>query len=103
MSHNTFSNGTCPDKSMQDYVHSYNDTRAAFYLIIQTHTSWANMPHCPHTVTGKSLTLDFLLLKWKIPRRPFFPALSKLVVLERTDSKKRVKQQQEGKGNVGIL
>lgn len=33
-----------------------------------------------------SPTLAFLLLNWKIPRRPFFSALPKLVVLEQMES-----------------
>lgn len=34
------------------------------------------------------ITLDFLLLKWKIPRKPFLSALLKLEVLERMESTK---------------
>lgn len=42
----------------------------------------------PHKSRDSNLTLDFLLLNWKIPRRPFFSCLPKLVVLERRESRK---------------
>lgn len=51
---------------------------------------------CQNTATGIcSLTLVFLLLNWKIPRRPFFSALPKLVVLERMESSKEKEEEEE--------
>lgn len=44
----------------------------------------------------ESLTLFFLLLNWKIPKRPFFSALAKLIVLDEMESKDNYEEQDEG-------